>query len=95
MSVPATETRMEPKQPSVFEKKTNMHLAGARLFGSVHELDALNDIAVDEWDGRAAEVVGQFVAERDTSALTHYLGWGLNHLARVLMVGNPVLTVAG
>jgi hypothetical protein len=42
--------------------------------GYVHELDASNDIAVDEHDGRAARLLGQFIAEYDASALTQYLG---------------------
>ena len=35
MSVPIMETRMEPRQPSLFEKKTNTRLAWARLVGHV------------------------------------------------------------
>jgi hypothetical protein len=95
MSVPTMETSMEPRQPSLFEKKTNTRLAWARLLGDVHELDAPNDIAVDEDDGRAAGLFGQFVAECDTSALTQYLGQAPNHLARILDVGKTVLPAAG
>jgi hypothetical protein len=74
MSVPTTETSMDPRQPSLFEKKTNTRLAWGRLLGHVHELDAPNDVAVDEHHRRAARLFGQFVAEYDTSALTQYLG---------------------
>jgi hypothetical protein len=95
MSVPTTETSMEPRQPSLFEKKTNTRLAWARLLGHVHELDARYDVAVDEHDGLAARLFGQFVAECDTSTLTQYLGQAPNHLARILDVGKAVLPAAG
>ena len=63
--------------------------------GHVHELDASNDIAVDEHGGRAARLLGQFIAEYDASTVTQYLGQAFNHLASILAVGKAVLPAAG
>ena len=85
--MPSSETKIDPRQPRLLEKKTNTRLALARLRRDVDQLDALNHVPVDQQHGDVARLVRHLVSERHAATTAQHFGEAFCYLACLLVLG--------
>jgi len=70
-------------------------LAPRLLVGHFNELDAPDDVSVDEQHGVAARLIGHVVTEDHAAAVAEHLGQRLDDFANVLISGQQLRLAAG